>query len=104
MIAEPACCVALDLSERARLLEQMAGAVDDDEFPRSPEPLVSHAVELDHMMIEAADDQQCRRDDLRQGIPRQIPASAARHDRLDRRARPPGGAQRGAAAGARPEI
>ena len=68
--------MVLHLVERARLLKQMAGALDDDQLLRRPQPAVSHAVQLDDLGIEAADDQQRRRHDLRQGILGQVGSAA----------------------------
>jgi len=102
MIAEPADRVVLDLFERARLLEQMAGALDDDQLLRRAQPAIGHPVQLDDLRVEAADDQQGRRGDVRQRIAGEIGAAAARHDRL-RRARHRRCRQGRSGAGAGPE-
>ena len=77
MITQPARRMVLDFGERTCFFEQMAGAFDDDQLFPPSEPVIGHAIKLDDLMIEAPDDQQCRREDVRQGIAGEIRTSAA---------------------------
>src|SRR5208283_5672994 len=74
-----------DALQRSRLLEEMGGAGDDVEARLAAKPTQRPSVELEHFMIEAADDQQRGRFDMRQALGGEVGASAARHDGGDRR-------------------
>src|SRR5579875_3690446 len=62
---EPLFCQTSDLFQRTRLLKEVCGARDDDEFLGTTQQAKGLLVQLDHHFVVAADDQQGRRLDGR---------------------------------------
>ena len=90
--------------ERAGLLEQVRGALHDLDPVGADQPLGRAQVELQHLRIARADDQQRRRPHERQPVARQIGTPAPRDDGphvVAERGRRP---QRRAGAGRGPEV
>src|SRR2546428_6483235 len=87
--------------ERAGLFEQVPRAGDDDQLVMCAQELRRVPVELEHLRVALADDQQRRREHANQLLTGQVWAPAARDDRCDllahRRRREQGG--RGACGG-----
>jgi hypothetical protein len=69
-----------DLVERAGLVEVMARARDHRELGHRRHPVDRHAIELEHRVVIAADDEQGRRAHDRQRGAREVGATGARHD------------------------
>src|SRR5262245_42088056 len=80
MRLEPFFRQARDLVESARLFKEVAGAGNDSQLLRARELLEGLAVEVEHDVILAADDQERRRPDLAKGVSGQIGPAAAGDD------------------------
>ena len=77
---------AYHLIEGTRFLEKMGRAGHDHQILLARrQPLERSAVELEHVAVPAADDEQSRRAYTGKRVRREIRPSAARHDRRDRR-------------------
>jgi hypothetical protein len=101
---EPLACQPRHLVERTGLLEEVRRSGDDHQLLLAAELLERRPVQLDHLKVVAADDQQRRRPDERQGRPGEIGAPTARDDRADRLGAPRRRDQRGGGAGAGAEV
>ena len=101
---EPLAGEPRDLLERSGLLEQVGGAGHDRELRRCSQQAPRFAVELEHDLVMAADDQQHRCAHLWQPRGREVWPSAARDDRADLLAQLRGRPQRRAGAGAGAEV
>jgi hypothetical protein len=70
VLSEPPLGLLLDLIERARLFEEMTGALDDDQLLWRYQPIIGGAIELDDLGVEAAEDEQGRRQHMGERVPR----------------------------------
>ena len=92
-----------DLLERTGLLEQMRRAGYDRQLGGHVQPALGLAVELEHELVPAADDQQHRCAHLCQRVGGQVWTAATRDDRTDLLPELGRGRQRRGRARARPE-
>lgn len=83
MLEEPSRGVSDHFVHCARLLEEMAGTVDNDQLFLAFQRGKSTLVHADHRPVQAADQKQCRGTHGRQRVHRQIGPAAARHDSGD---------------------
>src|SRR6185437_12700149 len=104
VVGEPAAREVGDRVERSRFLEQMGGTGHDSELVFAPQLGLRGAVEFDHGVVEAADDEQGRGTDLREPGGGKIRPPAARGDGRGGRCRICGGVKGGCGAGAGAEV
>jgi hypothetical protein len=104
MVGVPLPCELGDCIEGAGLFEQVRGVGDDGKPVLTAQPGLGLAVEGEHDLVEAADDEQCGCGDVGEAGGGQVWSAAAGDDGGDVRVRFGGGPQRSGGAGVGAEV
>ena len=104
VISEPRGGMFRHLLQFSRLLKEMGGARNDDEFLRAAKFAEGHPVEFLNRVVKSAHDQECRRGDTLQSLTGKIGSSSARDNGMDIRSLAGRGNECGRSSRARPKV